>query len=291
MGEPDIPGHIKNASDRQTKYNITSPDYFKTVNQKLLAGREFNEHDTKNGPQVAIINQFFVSQFMPGQNPVGHHMKVGDKDMEIVGLVKDSRYQTLRETPSPLIYLPVTQANSSGYTLLVRTSLERQQAVAEIQSAIRAVDAKLPIYGIQELQEQIDQTISSERVLGFLSALFSGLATLLCSLGIYGLIAYAVSRRTREIGIRFAIGAQKTDVAKLFLNESIVLVIFGVTAGIPLAIFATRLLKSLLFGVEPVDSGTLTWTIGIFLATGLLASLVPVLKASRIQPLEALRYE
>jgi predicted permease len=114
MGEPIVPGHLKTASDRQTNYNMISPDYFSTLNQKVLAGREFNEHDTKTGPQVAIVNQFFVSQFMPGQNPVGHHIKVGDKDTEIVGLVKDSRYQSLRETPGPLLYEPTTQTTNSG---------------------------------------------------------------------------------------------------------------------------------------------------------------------------------
>jgi ABC-type antimicrobial peptide transport system permease subunit len=191
----------------------------------------------------------------------------------------------------PLVYLPVAQMQNSGYTLLVRTDLRRQQAIAEIEHIIHSVDSKLPIYDIQELQDQIDQTMSSERVLSFLSALFSALATLLCSLGIYGLIAYAVSRRTREIGIRFAIGAQKADVARLFLRESIFLVLVGVAAGIPLALASTRALKSLLFGVAATDVSALTWTIAIFLVTGLLASLLPVLKAARIEPLEALRYE
>jgi ABC-type antimicrobial peptide transport system permease subunit len=128
-------------------------------------------------------------------------------------------------------------------------------------------------------------------VLSFLSALFSGLATLLCSLGIYGLIAYTVSRRTREIGIRFAVGAQRTDVARLFLGESLLLVVAGVAAGIPLAMASTRALKSLLFGVEALDGWTMAWTVGVFFGMGLLASWLPVLKAARIQPLDALRYE
>jgi len=190
-----------------------------------------------------------------------------------------------------LVYLPVAQMQNSGYTLLVRTDLRRQQAIAEIEHVIHSVDSKLPIYDIQELQDQIDQTMSSERVLSFLSTLFSALATILCSLGIYGLIAYAVSRRTREIGIRFAIGAQQADVARLFLRESIFLVLLGVAAGIPLALVSTRALKSLLFGVAATDVSALTWTIAIFLMTGVLASLLPVLKAARIEPLEALRYE
>ena len=287
----DVPGYSKKGTDRQANFNMISPDYFKTLNQTLLAGRDFDLHDSKNAPKVAIVNEVFAEQFMSGQNPIGRRFKLEGGDREIIGIVKNARYQTLREQLGPLVYLPVAQMQNSGYTLLVRTNLRRQQAIAEIEHIIHSVDSKLPIYDIQELQDQIDQTMSSERVLSFLSTLFSALATILCSLGIYGLIAYAVSRRTREIGIRFAIGAQQADVARLFLRESIFLVLLGVAAGIPLALVSTRALKSLLFGVAATDVSALTWTIAIFLMTGVLASLLPVLKAARIEPLEALRYE
>ena len=287
----DVPGHLQGSSDRQANFNMVTPDYFTTLSQTLLAGRDFNRQDSKKAPQVAIVNESFGAHYMPGQNPIGRHFKVEGSDREIVAIVKNARYQTLREQLGPLVYLPVAQTRSSGFTLLVKTGLPRQAAIAEIEHIIRSVDSKLPIYNVQELQEQIDQTISAERVLSFLSALFSALATVLCSLGIYGLIAYAVSRRTREIGIRFAIGAQKTDVARLFLRQSIWLVLLGVAIGIPLGIAATQAMKSLLFGVTPTDASTLTWTVAIFLITGLLASLLPVLKAARIEPLEALRYE
>jgi predicted permease len=290
--DADVPGHIKRPGDSPIAMTAVSPDYFKTLNQRMLAGRDLNEHDTKGAQQVAIVNQFFVAQYMNSVDPIGRHIKTnGGEDTEIVGLVKNARYQSLREKPVPVVYLAAAQTQNSGYTLLVRSALPRQQAVAAIQSSIRAVDAKLPIYGLQELQQTIDQTISSERVLSFLSALFSGLATLLCSLGIYGLIAYTVSRRTREIGIRFAVGAQRTDVARLFLGESLLLVVAGVAAGIPLAMASTRALKSLLFGVEALDGWTMAWTVGVFFGMGLLASWLPVLKAARIQPLDALRYE
>ena len=282
----EVPGHVRKSSDVQTNFNMVSAGYFKTLKQPLLSGRDFGERDVKKGPGVAIVNQLFVDQYLAGQNPIGRHIKAPG-DVEIVGLVGNARYQDLREKLWPLIYLPAKQTESSGYTLMVRTGLEPRA----IMRVIRAVDAKLPIYDVRELQDQIDEGLSSERILSFLSTLFSALATLLCSMGIYGLIAYSVSRRTREIGVRFAIGARKMDVAKLFLRESMMLVLAGILVGIPLALVCTRVLKSLLYGVAPSDPFTLAWTIAIFVAAGLAASLLPVLKAARIEPLEALRYE
>jgi len=286
----EVPGHIKKSSDVQTNFNMIGPDYFKTLSQALLAGRDFTDRDVKKAPVVAIVNKLFVDQYMPGQNPIGRSFKM-DGDVEIVGVVSDSRYQDLRETPCPLIYLPAKQTHNSGYTLLIRTRLESRKAIADIRDTIRSVDPRLPIYRIRELQDQIDQGISPERVLSFLSTLFSALATLLCGIGIYGLIAYAVSRRTREIGLRFALGAQKIDVANLFLRESVLLVAAGIAAGIPLALASTRVMKSVLYGVRPDDPVTLSLTIAIFVVAGLLASLLPVLKAAGIEPLQALRDE
>jgi len=286
-----VPGHIAKSSDLQTNFNMIGPDYFKTLNQALLAGRDFGDRDVKKAPGVAIVNQLFVEQYMAGQNPIGRHFKVNDGDVEIVGLARNARYQALREKQWPLVYTPAKQTQSSGYTLLIRTKLEPRGAIAEIEHTIRSVDSKIPIFDVHELQDQINQGISSERVLSFLSTLFSALATLLCGIGIYGLIAYAVSRRTREIGVRFAIGAQKMDVAKLFLRESLLLVAAGILAGIPLALASTRVLKSLLYGVASSDPLTLTLTIAIFVVAGLLASVLPVLKAARIEPAQALRTE
>jgi predicted permease len=287
----DVPGHTAKSSDVQTNFNMIGTDYFKTLSQVLIAGRDFSGRDVKAAPHVGIVNESFVAQYMPGRNPIGRHFKVGKDDEEIVGLVKNARYQTLREKPGPLVYLPAKQTENSGYTMLVRTKLDAPKAIADVERTIRGVNSNLPIYDIRELQDQIDRGISSERVLSFLSMLFSFLATLLCSIGIYGLIAYAVSRRTREIGIRFAIGAQKGDVARLFLRESLLLVAAGIAAGIPLALASTGALKSLLFGVEPTDAPTLTATIAVFVVAGLLASVVPVRRAARIEPLAALRYE
>jgi predicted permease len=286
-----VPGRPAKSFDPQTDFNVVSPQYFKTLEQTVLTGREFDDRDKKKSPKVAIVNQIFANQFFPGENPIGRRIKMDEDDIQIVGLVKNSYYQTLRETPGPLVYLPVKQMQSSGFALLVRTSLGRTEAVAEIKQAIHSVDARLPIFGVQEMQDLIDEGMTSERMLTFLAALFSALVTLLCSMGVYGLIAYAVTRRTREIGVRFAIGAQKKDVAALFWRECAVLIGAGVLLGVPLALASARLLKSLLFGVGATDVFSLVLTVAVFLAAGVLASLLPVRKATRIEPMVALRYE
>lgn len=211
--------------------------------------------------------------------------------MQIVGVAKTARYQHLREQPVPLVYVPMKQSQSSGYTLMVRSSEPPPVAIATIEHTIRAMYPKLPIYNVRTLEAQIEQGTSSERVLSFLSAMFSGLATMLCAIGLYGMMAYAVSRRTREIGVRFAVGAQKSDVARLFLRESVVVIAAGIVIGIPAALACTRVLKSILYGLEPTDAPTLAVTAGILAVAGLLATMLPVRRAAAIEPLEALRHE
>jgi predicted permease len=287
----EVPGHTPQSSDEQTKFDMISPGYFATLHQPLLLGRDFSARDEKNAPDVAIVNELFAAQYMPGQDPVGRRLQIGGGDVQIVGLVQTARYQTLREKPVPIVYLPLRQTQASGWTLLVRNALPATTAIATIERTIRAIDPKLPIYNVRTLQAQIDQGISSERALSFLSALFSGLATLLCGLGLYGIISYAVSRRTREIGVRFAIGAQRSDVVRLFLREATVLVAAGIVIGVPAALACTRVLKTLLYGLEPSDAPTLAVSTGVLAIACLLATMLPVRRAASIEPLEALRYE
>ena len=160
-----------------------------------------------------------------------------------------------------------------------------------IEHIVHSIDSKLPVYDLRTLQAQIDRGISSERILSFLSSLFSILAVLLSGIGLYGIVAYSVSRRTREIGVRFVIGAQKSDVAGLFLRESLFLVATGIVIGIPIALASTRVLKNLLYGLQPTDAPTLIFMTGVLIVAGLLATVLPVRRASAIEPLQALRYE
>ena len=256
-----------------------------------MLGRDFSEQDREGSARVAIVNDRFVSQYLPGRNPVGVHFKAAGGDAEIVGVVKTARYVSVREKPTPQVYLPAKQTKQSGYTLLVRTSGETTRVTADVEHAIHAVDAKLPIYNVRTLQAQLEKGISNERVLSFLSTLFSGLATLLCAIGLYGIIGYGVSRRTREIGIRFAIGAQKSDVAALFLREALLLVGCGILVGVPAALAATRLVQTVLFGLDASDLPTLALTVALLAGAGLVAVILPVRRAAAIEPLDALRYE
>lgn len=286
-----VPGYTpSNSSDREVNFNAISPGYFNTLHQPFLAGRDFSMHDSKAAPRVAIVNQAFVKQYMRGQNPVGRHFKTGSSDMQIAGVVADAHYRSLREIPGPVLYLPIAQSQSSGYGLLVRVRGDPKQLIPQIQSVIRSVDNRLPIYNVRTLQQQIDQGISSERILGLLSQLFAGLATLLCVIGLYGVIAYGVTLRTREVGIRLAIGATRMSIARLFFREGILLLAIGVSIGIPLALAGARTLNSLMYGVKN-DSMTLLLMVGILLLAGLLAIALPTQRAATVEPSAALRHE
>lgn len=286
-----VPGHAAKSSDLQVDFNMVSPGYFKTLDQPLLAGRDFSARDTEKAPQVAIVNQLFAAQEMPGMNPIGRHFLNGGSDTEIVGLVKNARYQQMREKPVPLVYLPTAQTKSSGYSLLVRLRANVRRGIPEIERTIGSVNKRIPILNARTLQAQIDSGLSSERILSFLSALFAVLATVLCCVGLYGIVAFGVTSRTREIGIRVALGSTRSGVAKLFLAESLLVVGIGVAIGIPLALASARLLKSLLYGLRPNDLATLFSICLILVLAGLFATALPLRKAVRVEPSEALRHE
>jgi predicted permease len=281
--------------DHEPNYylNWVSTDYFKTLETSILQGRDFNRWDRKGAQPVAIVNQRFAAHFWPRQNAIGKRFHWGGwkSDVEIVGVVTNTKYQTIREEPQFIYYLPVAQQHASGLTLYVRAVGDSDRMISSVRDIVRALDPRLPVYNIKTLEAQIDSQLSQERILASLSTFFSAAATLLAALGLYGVVAYSVKRRYHEIGVRVALGAQRRDVIWLVLRESLLLVVFGIGIGVPAALAATRLIGSVLFGVKPADPLTFSLATLLMIAVAGFAGFLPARRASRIDPMVALRYE
>ena len=287
-----VPGYTPQSHrDEVADFNFISPDYFATLGQPLLRGRDFADSDDQGRPRVAIVNERFAKRYFRGVDPVGRKFRQGGSDIEIVGVVKDVRDRTLRGGPDTGVYLPVKQAQTSGLNVLVRASAEPSNIVPSLLAIVASIDRRMPVYSVHTLDVQIEAGLSSERILGHLSAMFAALATLIAGVGLYGLMAYSVTRRTREIGIRLSTGAQQRDIGMLFARESLLLVALGVLIGVPVALVSVNLLKSLLFGVTATDPATLIASVLALLLAGCAATIMPLRRATRVSPMTALRYE
>jgi predicted permease len=288
----EVPGYTrKSDSDEIVGFNFVSPDYFATLGQPLLGGRDFSERDDKNAPRTAIVNEKFVRHYFAGRYPIGRKFRQGGGDVEIVGVVADARDRSIRGGPEEMVYVPEKQGQTSGLMVLVRTESNPKVLIPSLLAMVRSIDKRLPVYSVHTLDLDIQAGLSSERILGYLSTLFAVLATLLAGIGLYGVLAYSVVRRTREIGIRFAIGAQRRDVAGLFARESLMLVAAGVVIGGIGGLAATRVLKSLLFGVGTTDLVTLVVSVVVLSVAAVLATALPVWRATSVDPMNAIRYE
>jgi predicted permease len=267
-----------------------SPGYFATMRTPLLRGRDFTNADRKGAPPVAIVNQRFATKFFPGQNPVGEHFDFGG-DVEIIGVVADSIYFDIREQRRATMYFPFDQSAQRFGALEIRCRGSLSQVEREVRQIIQSEAPSLQVSNASAMEVVRDNLIAQDRVLTFLSTLLGALGTTLALVGIYGLISYSVTRRTREIGIRVSVGARRSDVLWLFLRESTLLVAGGILIGLPLALALARLLRKALFEVSPSDPIGIVATLVLFLLGGLLASFVPAHKATRVNPIQALRYD
>ncbi len=268
----DVPGYTpKRAGDDVVDFNFISPDYFKTIGQRFLRGRDFSERDDKNGPLVAIVNEKFVRHYLSGQDPIGRKFHQGGDEIEITGIVEDARDRGIRNGPEDAVYIPEKQGQTSGLTLLVRTAKDPKGIIPSLRAIVRSIDRGMPVYSVHTLDTEVEAGLSSERILGYLSALFAALTALLAGIGLYGVLAYSVLQRTREIGIRFAVGAQRRDVAGLFARESLVLVVAGLVIGGPIALGSVHALRSLLFGVSATDLPTLFLSMFVLAIAAFLA--------------------
>jgi predicted permease len=276
--------------------NVVGPDYFTTLQTPVLSGRNFTSVDRAGAPKVAIINETMAHDYFGDANPIGLHVSApgwkGDPSwLEIVGVMTDTKNHDLREPAAPMIYLPLFQAPESPVTFEVRTAIDPHPAMRAILHAVKATDSRLPVYEVKTLTEQVNQSLIQERLVASLSSLFGVLALLLAGVGLYGLMTYAVNRRTGEIGIRMALGARREQIAGMILRETLQLVLIGFGIGIPAAIAAARLIKSELYGLKSDDPVTLLIAVCIMAGIAALAAYLPARRASRVDPMVALRTE
>jgi len=269
------------------------PGYFETLGVSLLAGRTFTEHDGPDAPKVVIVNETAAKRFWPGEAALGKHLRFG-KDapwLTVVGVARDGKYRTLGEDPRPFAYTAVEQDKSFGRTLVVAGDGDEKVLLGEVRRAIDATDPNVPIFDIKTMSEHLSIMLFLARMGAILLAAFGGLGLILASMGLYGVVAASVARRTREIGIRMAIGAQRGDVLRLVVREGMVLTGTGLGIGIGLALLGTTLLHGLLYGIAPSDPLTFLAVALILGGVALGANLIPARRATEVDPLVALRYD
>ena len=281
-------------------YRAINPDYFRVLRITLVRGRAFGEHDDEKATPVVIINETFARRFFPGQDPLGQHIAIerasgqmAAQDMrEIVGVVGDVRHVGLDEEAGPEFYVPYMQAPESYMSVVVRTTSANPTGMgASLSDAIRAVDREQYVPNIQPMTELIAESVSDRRFNTLLVGLFATVALLIASVGIFGVMAYSVTQRTHEIGIRMALGAQAGDVLKLVLGQGLRLILFGVALGIGAALVLTRVLAGMLYAVTPTDPLTFVSISLLLSVIALIACLIPARRATRVDPMIALRYE
>ncbi len=270
-----------------------SSDYFKALEIPFVTGRDFDDHDRVGAPKVAIINEKMAKYYFGTTDVLGKHIGFEDvPDTTIVGVVKDAQYINLRQNLRRHFYLPTTQEKQlTGLTLHVKTTSSPDLVAEQLRAQLKAIDPHLPLYNIKTLSTEIDESLVQERLVTWLTAAFGALATLLTALGLYGVLTFSVARRTREIGIRVALGAQRRDVFRLIMIRGVILVGVGVAIGVAASFAFSRLISALLFGVTPNNVATLLGVSVGLIVVALLACYIPARRATKVDPMVALRYE
>ncbi len=286
------------ASDAGAEINIVAPNFFQTMDIPLLLGRAFTERDNAGAPKVAIVNQRFAAKHFAAGNPIGHRLSFGgdeDEPIEIVGMTRDAKYTDLRSPTQPTIYVPFQQDVPGQANFEVRTDGEPLALATAVRQAIRDIDPNLPLFDVKSQTDQAQESIAKETMFARLSTVLGSIALLLAAIGLYGTMSYTVVRRNAEIGIRMALGAQRSAVIGMVLRDTFVMTATGVAIGIPAALGASRVsrtvLDQVLFGLEPNDPVAIGCAAAILVAVAILAGFVPARRASRVDPIVALQCE
>jgi predicted permease len=267
------------------------PDFFETMRIQVVKGRGFRAGDMRSKQEVAVVNEAFVHKFLEPRDAIGMHFGgtgTDEPQREIVGVVADTKYDDMRKADEPTAYIPL---KNGQVTFALRSAVAPSALIPTVRHIVNEVDENLPVFGVRTQTQTIDRLLFGQRLVARLSSLFGALGLVLACIGLYGLLSYEVSRRTREIGIRAALGAQRQDVLRMVIKQGLVLVVFGLVAGVLAAFGATRFLQSLLFGVKPTDPWTFAAVCALLIFVGALACYIPARRATRVDPMVALRYE
>ena len=274
---------------------VVSPNFFDVMGIPLLVGRHFTDNENNSqAPKVVIINDAAAKKYFPNQNPIGQRFGSSVEtagQQEIVGVVRDTKYSSLRDAPPPTMYVPLLQVRSFGAVVAVRTAADPSGMVGAIREAVRQVDPNLPMIDVFTQMEQIDRRLEQERLFAQAYTLFGSLALALAAIGLFGVMSYSVARRTNEIGIRMALGAERKTVLGMVMSESMLLVVVGAALGVGAALAAGRLVTALLYGVAATDARSIAIAITTMVLVAAAAGYLPARRASRVEPMVALRYE
>jgi macrolide transport system ATP-binding/permease protein len=270
------------------EFNEVGPAYFATMGIPLVAGREFTLADNETGPQVAVVNEAMAAQFWRGRNPIGSRVQVKGRWLQVVGVAKMSKYRNLTETARPFFYVPMRQS-SMGMNIQIRTPLGPETLAKVLVREIHAIDANLAPGELITMQEQVDRTTAAQRIAVSMLGVFGGLALLLAAIGLYGVMSYAVSQSTRELGLRIALGATVSNLLRLVMSQGLVLTAFGVVVGATVALTMAKLIANLLYKVSPRDPLAFGLALLVMTIASIAACFLPAWRATRIDPLRALR--
>jgi predicted permease len=287
-------GGVAAADPTLINANVVGPGFFRTLGIPLMTGRDFTGQDVEDRPRVAIVNETMVRIHFTGENPIGKRMSFGGREgpwYEIVGVARDSKYGALGEAPLPVVYMPIAQNHETGMTLYVRASVPPASLIGSIRHEIQALEPNLPVPGVQTMAETIGTSLYAARMGAWLLGVFGALAMLLAVIGIYGVLSFTISRRTREMGIRLALGAEARDVFLLVVREGMLLVGFGILLGLTCGILGARSLASFLYSIPASDLPTFSTMTAVLLAVALVACMVPARRATRVPATTALRSE
>ncbi|MBA3248612.1 MAG: ABC transporter permease, partial [Pyrinomonadaceae bacterium] len=291
-GRPAPPGVMNPHTDGR----VATPDYLPTMQIPLLRGRHFTERDNADARQVAIIDETLARVYFPGEDPVGKRVTFEGTDenpiwREIVGVVGAIRHRGLDAELKAQLYYPHAQSTAAGLSVVVRAANDPASLTSAVRGAVRAVDKDQPVYGVRTMDEVLNNSVAQKRFSMFLLAIFASVALVLAAVGIYGVMAYTVSARTNEMGIRIALGARSIDILRLVVGQGMILALAGVGVGLVAALVVTRVMSSLLYGISATDPLTFAAIALLLTGVALLACYVPARRATKVDPMVALRYE